>query len=148
MESGLDGSGGCGWIGVMKTKISVVLFGALVLVAGCVRTVNDRHAFAWSPGRDTFESRYERSVDQVYTAAVEVIKLNGALTRESILDPGTNSVRSIEGKVNARNGWVRVEPVDPKVTSVRVQVRSKGGGTDLDLTQELQKQIAIQLVPR
>ena len=129
----------------MKTKISVVLLGALVLVAGCVKTVNDRHTFAWSPGKDKFESRYERSADQVYTAAVDVVKLNGMIQRESIINPGTNQVRAIEGKVNGRNVWVAVQAVDPKVTSVKVQVRTKSGGTDLDLTQELQKQIAINL---
>ncbi len=132
----------------MKTKISVVLLGALVLVAGCVKTVNDRHTFAWSPGKDKFEGRYERPVDQVYAAAVDVVKLNGMVTRVSIISPGTNQVRAIEGKVNARNVWVRVEAVDPKVTSVTVQVRSKSGGTDLQLTQELQKQIAINLAAR
>jgi hypothetical protein len=31
---------------------------------------------------------------------------------------------------------------------VTVQVRTKGGGSDLDLTQELQKQIAIKLAAR
>ena len=123
----------------------MALLGGLVLVAGCVNTVNDRHAFALSPGKDKFESRYKRTVDQVYTAAVEVVKYNGTLTRESILNPGPNQVRTIEAKVNGRNVWVRVEPVDPEVTSVQVQVRTSGGGTDLDLTQDLQKQIAVKL---
>ena len=108
----------------MKTKISVVLLGALVLV-GCVKTVNDRHTFALSPTTDKFEGRYERSVDQVYAAAVDVIKANGAIARETIISPGTNSVRAIEAKVNGRNVWVRVQAVDPKVTSVKVQVRTK-----------------------
>lgn len=123
----------------------LALLGGLVLAAGCVSTVNDRHAFALSPGKDKFESRYKRTVDQVYTAAVEVVKYNGTLSRESILNPGPNQVRTIEAKVNGRNVWVRVEPVDPEVTSVQVQVRTSGGGTDLDLTQELQKQIAVKL---
>ena len=87
-------------------------------------------------------------MDQVYSASVDVVKLNGTVARESIISPGTNQVRSIEGKVNGRNVWVRVEAVDPNVTSVKVQVRSTTGGTDLDLTQELQKQIAIQLATR
>lgn len=123
----------------------MALLGGLVLVAGCVNTVNDRHAFALSPGKDKFESRYKRTVDQVYTAAVEVVKYNGTLSRESVLNPGPNQVKTIEAKVNGRNVWVRVEPVDPEVTSVKVQVRTSGGGTDLDLTQELQKQIAVKL---
>ncbi len=133
----------------MKTKISLVLLGALVVVVGCVKTVNDRKTFALSPGKDKYESRYERSVDQVYAASVDVIKLNGAIARESIINPGaTNQLRSIEGKVNGRNVWVRVEAVDPKVTSVKVQVRTTGGGTDQELTAELQKQIGINLATR
>jgi len=133
----------------MKTKISLVLLGALVLVAGCVKTVNDRHAFAVSPGKDKFESRYERSVDQVYAASVEVVGRLGTIDRETIINPsGTNMVRAIEGKVNNRKVWVGVQAVDPKVTSVTVQVRTKGGGTDQTLTQELQKQIAINLATR
>ena len=131
----------------MKTKMLVVLLGGLVLVSGCVSTVNDRHTFALSPKTDKFEGRYERSVDQVYTAAVEVMKANGTIARESIISPGTNSVRAIEAKVNGRNVWVRVQAVDPKVTSVTVQVRNKAG-TDQQLTQELQKQIAVNLATR
>ncbi|MGD0259887.1 MAG: DUF3568 family protein [Verrucomicrobiota bacterium] len=132
----------------MKTKMLVVLLGGLVLVAGCVRTVNDRHTAAVPFVKDKFEGRYERSPDQVYAAAVEVVKFNGAIARESVINPGANQVKSIEGKVNGRNVWVRVEAVDAKVTSVIVQVRTKGGGSDLELTQELQKQIAIKLATR
>ena len=129
----------------MKTKMLVVLLGGLVLVSGCVSTVNDRHAFALSPGADQYEGRYERPVDQVYAAAVEVIKYNGTISRETILNPGPNQARTIEAKVNTRKVWVRVEPVDSKVTSVKVQVRTDGGGRDQQLTQELQKQIAVKL---
>jgi hypothetical protein len=132
----------------MKTKISVVLLGALVLVAGCVKTVNDRHTFALVPGKDKYESRYERSVDQIYTAAVEVVRRNGALLREGIINPGPEQVKTIEGKINGRNVWVRVQAVDANISSVKVQVRTPGGGTDQDLTQELQKQIAINLASR
>ena len=131
----------------MKTKINVALLGALVLVAGCVSTVNDRHTFALSPKTDKFEGRYERSVDQVCAAAVEVMKSNGTISRETVLNPGPDQVRAIEAKVNARDVWVRVQAVDPNVTAVTVQVRNKAG-TDQQLTQELQKQIAIYLATR
>ena len=130
----------------MKTKMLVVSRGAR-LAAGCVSTVNDRHgggAFV----KDQFESRYERTPDQVYAAAVEVIKSNGTVLRETVINPGTNQAKTIEAKVNGSNVWVRVEAVDPKVTSVTVQVRTKGGGTDLELTQELQNQIAVKLASR
>ena len=148
VESRLDGFGECGCIAGMKTKMLVVLLGGLVLVAGCVSTVNDRHTPAVPFVKDKFEGRYQRSVEQVYAAAVEVIKFNGAVARESIINPGVNQVKSIEAKVNGRSVWVRVEPVDATVTSVVVQVRTKGGGSDLVLTQELQKQIAIDLATR
>ena len=130
----------------MKTKMLVVLLGGLVLVAGCVSTVNDRHTAAVPFVKDKFEGRYERTRgpglcrcaggDQSSTAPI---------ARESIINPGPNQVKTIEAKVNGRSVWVRVEAVDPKVTSVTVQVRTSGGGSDLELTQELQKQIAIKL---
>ena len=132
----------------MKTKMLLILLGSLVLVTGCVSTVNERHTAAVPFVKDKFESRYERSQDVVYAAALEVIKFNGAISRESIVNPGPNSLKTIEAKVNGRNVWVRVEAVDAKVTSVVVQVRTSAGGTDLDLTQELQKQIAIKLAAR
>jgi len=55
-------------------------------------------------------------------------------------------VKTCEGKVNQRSVWVRVEQIDPKISSVRVQTRTKGGGTDADLAHELEKQIALKLV--
>ena len=132
----------------MKTMMLVVLLGGLVLVSGCVSTVNERHSFALSPGTDQFEGRYERPLDEVYECAVEVMKANGTIVRESVLNPGPNQAKTIEAKVNTRNVWVRAQAVDAKVTSVKVQVRTKGGGRDLVLTQELQKQIAIKLATR
>ena len=51
----------------MRMKMLVVLLGGLVFVAGCVSTVNDRHAFALSPGKDKFESRYKRPVTRFMT---------------------------------------------------------------------------------
>jgi hypothetical protein len=132
----------------MKTKMFLALLGGLVLATGCVSTVNDQHTFALSPGSDKFEGRYKRTPDQVYAAAVDVMKNNGVITRETIISPGANQVRAIEGKVSERSVWIRVQAVDTMVTSVTVQVRTKGGGTDLTLTQELQKQIAVQLASR
>ena len=133
---------------MMKTKMLVgTTWGARPRVGLCQHC--ERTAPAAGPFvKDKFESRYERTPDQVYAAAVEVIKFNGAVGRESIINPGPNQAQSIEAKVNGRNVWVRVQAVDQKVTAVTVQVRTKAGGTDLDLTQELQKQIAVKLASR
>jgi len=116
-----------------------------VVVVGCVSTVSDRKTAAMPFVKDRWEGRYERSVDEVFAAARDVLKLNGTVLRETILTH-TNTVKTLEGKVNQRTVWVRVEGVDPKVTAVIVQVRTKAGGTDLGLAHELDKQIALRLV--
>jgi len=95
--------------------------------------------------KDRVEGRYERSVDQVFQAARDVVKKNGVLVNESTLYGETNTVKTVEGKVDQRNVWVRVESVDPKVTSVVVQTRTPAGGSDLDLAHELEKEIALEL---
>src|SRR3974390_1596283 len=116
----------------MRTKqIFAALLGVSIVAVGCVKTVNDRHTAAVPFVKDKFEGRYERTVPQVYAAAVDVMKSMGSIERESVLSPGTNEVKTIEGKVNDRRVWMRVEPVDQKVTSVIVQARTSAGGTDM-----------------
>ena len=129
----------------MKTKLLAAFVGVIVVATGCVSTVNDRHRAGVPFIRDRVEGRYERSAEQVYEAAKQVISFNGALTSESSLLTSTNSVRVLEGKVNQRTVWVRVEPIDAKVSSVVVQARTKAGGSDLGLVHELDKQIALRL---
>jgi hypothetical protein len=67
------------------------------------------------------------------------------LITEYIPHDTTNSVRSLQGKVNEKNVWIRVELVDPKTTEVTVQVRSKWGVSDVSLASELLTQVALQL---
>ena len=130
----------------MKTKILAVFAGIVVVVAtGCVRTVSGTHSPAMTPGQDRFVSKYQRSADQVYQASITVIKNNGVLLTEYIPNDATNAVRALYGKVNQRNVWIQVSPVDPNITQVTVQVRSSVGFRDLDLTHELEKEIGLQL---
>ena len=131
----------------MKTKFLSLLgcVALIALAAGCVRTVAGGHRAAVPFVKDKIEGRYERPVDEVFNAAKDVIRANGTLTKESILSSETNMVKAIEGKVNQRSVWVRVEQVDPKVSSVQVQARTKLGGTDIDLTHQLEKEIALKL---
>jgi hypothetical protein len=130
----------------MNSKIFAAFCGAILIGAGCVSTVNERTSPGFPFVKDKVEGRYERSVDQVFTAAKQVVSSNGVLVREGILYSQTNQVKTVEGKVNQRNVWVRVEGIDPKVTEVIVQTRTAGGGADLDLAHELEKQIALKLV--
>jgi len=128
----------------MKTQFLVALLGAAVLVAGCHSSLDGRKHAGVPFVRDRVEGRYERPADQVYAAAIQVIKFNGTLVNENTMH-GTNLVRVAEGKVNQRSVWVQVEPIDPKVTWVVVQTRTPGGGKDIDLAHEIEKQIALQL---
>jgi hypothetical protein len=133
-------------IRVMKMKNLLALVGALIIGAGCVSTVNERSTVGVPFVKDRFEGRYERSVDQVLQAAKEVVMANGALTQEGTVYYDQNtSIKTVEGKVNQRNVWIRIQSLDPKVTSLTVQTRTKGGGSDLGLAHDIEKQIALKL---
>lgn len=131
----------------MKTNpfLGLLLLAALI-TAGCVGTVADRKTGGIPLTKDKIHSRYERSVDQVYNAALEVVRLNGSVVNEVTLNPDTDDIAlSIEGRVNKRRVYIRVQSVDDIVTQVDVQVR-RGAGTDMTLAYELSKQIAVHLV--
>jgi hypothetical protein len=129
----------------MKKIFFAALAGAAIVTAGCVSTVSDTHSPALTWSKDKVQGRYQRSVDQVYQASVAVIQNNGVLLTEFIPHDSTNTVRSLQGKVNEKNVWIRVEAVDPQITEVTVQARSSWGVSDVDLAHELEKEIALQL---
>lgn len=131
----------------MKTSIYAILLGLVLAgAAGCVSTVDERKTAGVPFIKDRVEGRYERTVDQVASAAKQVITSNGVLVNESVIYNQTNTVKTVEGKVNQRTVWVRIEPLDQKVTAVTVQTRTPGGGSDIDLAHEIEKQIALKLV--
>jgi hypothetical protein len=130
----------------MKTKFFAALVGVTMVTVGCVKTVTDTHTATVVPfGQDSVEGRYERTMDQVYQAAVQVIQHNGAVITEFIPHDTTNTVRSLQGKVDQCNVWVRVEAVDPRITSVIVEARTTWGNKNIDLAHELEKEVALQL---
>lgn len=133
----------------MKMKIFLSLIVTLVIATGCVKTQSGRKAAAVPFVKDSVEGRYERPVAQVYVAAKEVIIANGVLQNEITLHSTNNAVvLAIEGRVQERKVFVGVKEIDPRVTSVTVQVRTSSGGRDLDVAHEIEKQIAIKLATR
>ncbi len=133
----------------MIKTISAVFFGALLVVAaGCISTVNERTTAGVPFVKDKVEGRYERPVDEVFTAAKDVVRSLGTLVNEATLYNQTNNipVKTVQGKVNQRSVWVRIQPVDNAITAVTVQTRTQGGGSDLDLAHEIEKRIALKLV--
>jgi len=130
----------------MKTTIFAILVGVVLTGAGCVSTVDERKTAGMPFIKDRVEGRYERPVDQVAQAAKQVVARNGVLVNEATMYNQTNVIRTVEGKVNQRTVWVRIEAIDPKITSVIVQARGSGGGSDLDLAHQIEKEIALKLV--
>ncbi|HEY6168159.1 MAG TPA: DUF3568 family protein [Verrucomicrobiae bacterium] len=119
--------------------IGLICCAAAAALSGCVNTV-DGHSKAGVPWlKDKIESRYERSLPQVMNAAREALKVNGTIISDDVV------INTLKASVNTRTVFVKCEEVDPKVTRVIVQVRTKGGGNDIDLAAEIDKQIALHL---
>jgi hypothetical protein len=125
----------------MKMKVLALLTagGLLTVLSGCVGTVDGRSRGGVPFSKDTIESRYERPVPLIFEAAKKVLAYNGTLVAENTIN------NSVEAKVDTRTVWVAVDEVEPKVSRVRTQARKKGGGGDIDLAAEIDKQIALQL---
>jgi len=126
----------------MKTKFWLVgLVCSLILVAGgCVKTMDGRTKAAVPFKKDKIEGRYQRTVAQVFDAAKGVVSRLGKLNTEDTIN------KTLFAKVDTRYVWIKVTEVDPQVTSVVVQVRTHGGGTDIDLAAQIEKEIALTLV--
>jgi hypothetical protein len=129
----------------MKTKIFAALAVLAVITTSCVSTVSDTKTMGMPFGRDSVAGRYQRQVDQVYRAAIQVINNNGTLLTEYIPHDTTNVVRAFMGRVNQNKVWVRVEAVDPQISQITVEARTKAGLQDLDMAHELEKEVALQL---
>ena len=129
----------------MKMKIfaAMAAVGGVLVTAGCVSTVSDSQtAGIYSP--DTNVARYPRPFDDVYKAAVQVVSNDGILINENMRHDTTNTVRSLEGKINGDKIYIQVEAVDPQTTQVTVQARTSMVG-DKQEAQEVDKEIALQL---
>jgi len=129
----------------MKTNFLAVVLGLAFVAVGCVTTVDGGRTAAVPFVSDTAVAKYPRTVQQVFDAAMFVVAQKGTVTKESTLLGQTNTVRVVEGKVNQRSVWVRVESMEAGITGVTVQVRTSGGGTDKPLSYQLDKEIALKL---
>jgi hypothetical protein len=127
-------------------KMFFGLLGAAVIAVGstgCVSTV-DGHKTAGVPFRkDRIVSRYQLSVEQVFTAAKEVLASEkGGL---GVLQSENRVNNSLVAKVNTRFVYVKVNEIEPTITEIVVQVRTDAGWSDVDWAAEIDKQIALRL---
>lgn len=118
---------------------------ALVALTGCVNTVNEQKTAGVKLSPDQLENRYEVPLNQVFDAAKSALRNFGAVTRESTLLQNSNQVRTLEGTANGRNVWVRMEALEPRLTSVTVQARSTWAGSDIQTAHDLATRIALEL---
>jgi hypothetical protein len=121
---------------ILLGMFAVVLGGA---VTGCYHTPDGRSRVGTPFVKDTFESRYQRTVPQIFEAAKEVLAHNGTLTGENTIN------NTLEAKIDTRIVVVKVDEVEPGISRVLVQARSKARQPDLDLASEIDKQIALRL---
>jgi hypothetical protein len=125
----------------MNRKVSMILSGLLMAATftGCYSTADGRMRAGIPLIKDQFESRYERPVPEVFAAAREVLQHNGTLTSENTIN------NSLQAKVDGKTVIIRVDEVEPKISRIIVQARSKSSSADLDLASEIDKQIALRL---
>lgn len=125
----------------MTTKVfSAVAISAVALVlAGCVRTIDGRREAALPLVKDRLVRVYERPVMQVWAAAKDVLNANGVIFSEDVMQS------TVSARIDTKIVRVKTESIDPTMTRVTVQTRTKSGGSDLDLAGEVDKQIALRL---
>lgn len=125
----------------MKTRYIALCLTLLCLAGtvGCYKTVEGRSRMGVPFSKDRISSRYERSADQVFGAAKQVLGFDGTLTAENTVS------RTLEAKIDNNTVGIKVEEVEPGVSQVIVQARKQGGTSNIELASEIDKRIALQL---
>jgi hypothetical protein len=127
----------------MKMKLFglALICSMALLMVGCVKTMDGRTKATVTPfSKDRIEGRYERTVAQVFEASKTVLNRLGKINREDTIN------KTLYAKVDTRDAWVKVGEIEPRVSMVTVQVRTRGGATDIDLAAQIEKEIALALV--
>ena len=117
----------------------------MVLVSGCVDTASGGKTAAIPFVKDKFLSLYRVAPDTVYQAAKDVLKDDGIITNEGINYTAAGQVKYVQGKVNESKVWIGITPADKELTQFTVQVRRSGGGSDLVLANQIDKEIAVKM---
>jgi hypothetical protein len=124
-------------------KVNLIRFLAVAMMVavftGCYSTQDNRTKVGMPMAKDKIESRYERPVEVIFAAAKEVLRFNGTLYGENTIS------HTLEAKVDTRTVYVSVDEVEPKISRVIVQARTKARMADIDLAAEIDKQIALKL---
>jgi hypothetical protein len=125
---------------IKRLGILLLLTPFLLAVSGCYSTQEGRLKAGVPFSKDTISSRYELPFARVYEAAKSVIVKNGTLTNDDQV------TRVLRGVVDGRSVWIKLDDSEPRLTTITIQARTKGGGADVDLASELDKQIYGELI--
>ena len=110
-----------------------------LLSSGCYQTQEGRFRAGVPMSTDTIESKYERSVDEVFEAARKTLTYNGTLISENAI------AKVLTARVDTHNIWVKVELAEPTITRIFTQARASSGRGDIHMSAEIDKQIALNL---
>ena len=141
IEVMLDATRHFACIAAMRKNVFVLLTISVLAIfaGGCVSTVDSRREAGNPLVQDKIVRVYERPVMQCWAATKDVLNVNGTVFSEDVMQS------TVSARVDTRTVRVKVESIDPKMTRVTVQVRTKFGNSDLDLAGEIDKQIALRL---
>lgn len=123
----------------ITTLLALVVCALTLTFCGCYKTVDGRVKAGVPFKKDKIEGMYERTVPQIFEASKIVLARFGTIVSEDTIN------KTIVGKVDTRTVWIKVSEFDQKVSKVTVQVRTKGGTSDIDLAAQIEKEIALQL---
>lgn len=125
---------------MQKALLTALLLASAALTStGCYRGLDGQSRAGVPFKRDRIEGRYERTTAQAGEAARQVLSFNGTIVSDDV-------VRGVLiGQIDRRRAFIEITEVEPGITRVVVQVRTSGGGADIPLAAELQKQIALRL---
>ena len=120
----------------------LVLFPLVAALTGCYSTQEGNLKAGVPFQKDTIVSRYERPYAQVYAAAKEVIRRMGTLTNDDV------ETKLLKGRIDGRPVWIKLDDSEPQITKISIQARGTGGGADIDLASEIDKQIYGVLITK
>ena len=132
----------------MKKGITIILAAATLGVAGCVSKVTQDNPGRPPAYRDRIESQYKQPAEKVFEAAKRAFNSFGNITRESSSVSSAAQLCFIEGLINGNRIYIRIEGTSPTSTRMIIQVRAPGGGTNLQMANELHRQTEIELARR
>ena len=123
----------------MKLLMGLAVLSFSVFLTGCVSTVDGHSKMGVPLMKDSVDSRYERPLTTMIAATKAVLGNIGTVVSHDVIS------NVVSAKVGTSTVWVKVMEVEPRLSAITVQARAKGGGADVDLASEVDKQIALHL---